>query len=285
MRRLIVLAIVMLLPSAAAAQFDEDTSHRFDHLMEQARYEVWYEQPMGQIIRKTGLFFKGSPYAVGLLDESAEELLVTDLMRFDCVLYVEAVLALARGIAVQDYSFSGFEERLESMRYRQGHRNGYCSRLHYFSEWIRDNHQRGIIKAITRDIGGQQLNKMLSFMSSHRSSYPRLLASDSLFTGILEMEAALTDMALYHIPQDRIRQTYAQLQDGDILALSTDIRGLDVTHTGLAFVHADGRIGLLHASPSGGVIVSEDLEAYVRGNRSQIGIMVARALDPRHGQN
>lgn len=282
MFRAVFSVLCMLLPAVTIAQSGEDTRKRFDRLMDQARHEVWHTRPMGRIIRDTGLFFADSPYTAGLLDRAAEEVLVSDLMQFDCVLFVEAVVALARGIAVQDYTFGGYEGRLESMRYRHGHRNGYCSRLHYFSEWISDNDSRGTVREITPDLGGQPLRKTLNFMSSHRNSYPRLLVSDSLFAGIQELEADLADITLYHIPQDRISVVYPQLHDGDILALSTDIRGLDVTHTGFAFAQPDGRFGLLHASPNGGVIVSDDLAAYVRGNRSQIGIMVARPLDPRH---
>ena len=281
MRQAIIAVICLMFAPAVTAQTGDESSFRFDRLMEQARSEAWHEWSVGQIIREAGLFFHGSPYAVGLLDKSKEERLVTDMMQFDCVLYVETAVALARGIAIQDYSFSGFEERLESMRYRQGHRDGYCSRLHYFSEWIKDNHERGIVREITREIGGQKLDKTLDFMSTHRDSYPRLVASDSLYGGILDMESALAGIQLFHIPQDHLLSAYAHLQDGDILAISTDIKGLDVSHTGLAFAQPNGQFGLLHASPNGGVIISEDLAAYVKSNRSQIGIMVARPLDPR----
>ena len=282
MRRLILLLAGVFCTAAAFAQFEDNTRHRFDRLMERAVDESWQELPMGEIMRETGLFFMDSPYAAGMLDKSVEESLVVDLMQFDCVLYVEAVLALAAGIALEDFSYDGFEDRLEATRYRQGHRDGYCSRLHYFSEWIRDNDYRGIVRAISHDIGGVPLEKTLNFMSSHRSSYPRLLASDSLFSGILDIEASLADMQLYHIPQDNISQVYPMLQDGDILAFSTHIEGLDVTHTGLAFAQPDGQFGLLHASPDGGVMISDDLHDYVAGNRTQIGIMVARPTDPRH---
>ena len=285
MHRLILVVAYLIMAPAVLAQFDADSHDRFDRLMERARFENWHELPMQRIMRETGLYFKYSPYTAGLLDESAEERLVTDLMQFDCVLYVETVLALARGIAVRDYGFAGFSERLESMRYRQGRRDGYCSRLHYFSEWIHDNDDQGVVRDITQDLGGHRLEKTLDFMSNHRNSYPRLVASDSLYSGILDMEASLTNMELYHIPQAEIRQAYEQLEDGDILAFSTHIEGLDVTHTGLAFAQPGGRFGLLHASPNGGVIVSDDLETYVKGNRSQIGIMVARPLDPRQMDN
>jgi len=37
----------------------------------------------------------------------------------------------------------------------------------------------------------------------------------------------------------------------------------------------------LHASPQGGVRVSPDLQTYVQNNPAQVGIVVARPLDPR----
>ena len=69
---------------------------------------------------------------------------------------------------------------------------------------------------------------------------------------------------------------YDRLQAGDIVATATHIDGLDVTHTGLVYDNGDGTRGLLHASTSGGVKVSPDLQSYVQGVDSQIGIIVAR---------
>ena len=257
------------------------TERTFVQIMNQARAQALHRLPLGEILIETGLHFRGSPYAVGLLDASPEERLVVDLTQFDCVLYVEVVLAMALGIAVQDYAYDSFKQRLQSLRYRDGSIDGYCSRLHYFSEWIADNHARGHVQDVTRTAGGVRLAKTLDFMSSHRGSYPRLVASDSLYAGIVAMERRLAGAALYHIPQGSIDDAYSMLQDGDVLAMTTDIRGLDVTHTGLAFSQPDGTFGLLHASTEGGVKVSPDLAAYVRGNRIQIGIVVARPVDPR----
>jgi hypothetical protein len=154
--------------------------------------------------------------------------------------------------------------------------DGYCSRLHYFSDWIADNEARGHIENITEAIGGERLDKQLNFMSEHRQSYPRLAANDSLFQEIKAVEASIRDRPLFYIPQDRIREAYPELQAGDILALATDIVGLDVAHTGLAYRFPDGRIGLLHASTTKGVTVSPDLQGYVENNKRQIGILVAR---------
>ena len=91
------------------------------------------------------------------------------------------------------------------------------------------------------------------------------------------MEATLDGLSLLYIPQDRIREAYDQLQAGDIIATATSVAGLDVSHTGL--VHRDGDdVGFLHASTSGGVMVSPDLQDYVENIDIQIGIVVARPL-------
>jgi hypothetical protein len=87
-------------------------------------------------------------------------------------------------------------------------------------------------------------------------------------------------MELFYIPQERIVEAYAELEPGDIIATATHIKGLDVTHTGLVYDNSDGTRGLLHASTSGGVKVSPDLQSYVQGVDATIGIIVARPLEP-----
>ena len=117
-------------------------------------------------------------------------------------------------------------------------------------------------------------------MSTHRSSYPRFATNDSLYQCIREMEAGLAGMELFYIPQNEIARAYDRLRAGDIIATATDIRGLDVTHTGLVYDRGDGTKGFLHASTSGGVKVSPDLQRYVQNAGKQIGIIVARPADP-----
>ncbi len=157
---------------------------------------------------------------------------------------------------------------------------GYCSRLHYFSEWIADNERRGHVRNITRELGGIELEKTLNFMSTHRDAYPRLVESEENYECILAVESRLRDLPLYYIPQDSIHTIYDRLQTGDIIATATDIEGLDVTHTGLVYKQPDGGTGLIHASLSGEVKISLDLESYIQGVKQQIGIIVARPADP-----
>lgn len=259
----------------------DDDQAAFREVMAYARAQNLHQRPFGEIMQAVGMQFVGTPYKAGLLDEPAEETLMLRFDGFDCVLFVETVLAMARGIAVQDYSFDTFAQHIEDQRYRDGAMNGYCSRLHYFSEWIADNEARGTVRNVTAALGGERFEKHLTFMGDHRDSYPRFATNDSLFQGIQAMEADLADLDLYYIPQARIREVYGALAPGDIIALATSIEGLDVTHTGLVYKDAQGQTGLLHASASGEVKVSPDLQKYVENNKIQVGIVVARPLAPR----
>ena len=258
---------------------DSTTERLFKDLMDYARAERLHERPLGEIMQAVGMRFLQTPYVAGMLDEPEKETLIVDLTGFDCVLFVEAALALARGIAVEDYSYETFAGHILDQRYRDGVLNGYCSRLHYFSDWIANNEARGTVRNITRELGGERLDKELTFMSKNRDKYPRFAEDDSLFQGIREMEARLANLEIFYIPQDRIAGVYDQLQAGDIIATATHLKGLDVTHSGLVYDDGQGGIGFLHASTNGGVKVSPDLQDYVQNNKVQIGIVVARAVE------
>ncbi len=224
--------------------------------------------------------FLGRPYKANLLDQSQQETLVVSLKQFDCMLFIETVLAIARGVAVQDYSYRTFVDRIREQRYRNGEINGYCSRLHYFSEWLLDNEKRGTVKNIGQGLKSVPLNKKLNFMSRHRNKYPRLV-DDVTYNCRVETEAKLGEIKLNYIPTNQLHQAYGQLHSGDIVAVATDIPGLDVTHTGLVYRHSDGSIGFIHASPIGEVTIARDLQRYVSRVESAIGILVARPIDPR----
>ena len=264
-------------PVVDVDQPDAATVARFAKAMTYARAAELSDVPLGEAMQTLGLSFRGAPYVAGTLDAPAEETLVVKLDGFDCVTFVETMMAMAEGVQTGDTSYAAFAERLEDLRYRDGAMSGYASRLHYFSDWIRDNAQRGNVENITAQLGGEPLPKTLDFMTTHRESYPRL-ASDSLFQRIQTVEAELANLTIYYVPQDRIAEVYDRLQAGDIIATATHIDGLDVTHTGLVY-KAEGQTGLLHASLDDGVKVSPDLQSYVQNIKSQIGIIVARPLE------
>ncbi len=253
---------------------------RFDKIVQYAKQQNLPDRPIGEIVQAIADNFLGQPYAEGLLDKSGEEKLIVTLNKFDCVLFVETVLAIARGVAIQDYDYQNFVNRIEEQRYLNGKVNGYCSRLHYFSEWINDNQKRQTVENITAQLGGVPMNKQLNFMSQHRSSYSQMVKDEATYQCIVGIEADLAKNTVNYIPTNRIKSVYSELKPGDIVAVATDVKGLDVTHTGLVYRNADGNMGLIHASPAGQVTVAYDLHRYISRVESAIGIVVARAKAP-----
>ncbi|MDY7003336.1 MAG: DUF1460 domain-containing protein [Cyanobacteriota bacterium] len=254
---------------------------QFKPVMEYAIKQNLSERPMAEIMQAIADYFIGFPYKAGLLDQSNQESLVISLDGFDCVLFVETVLAMARGIAVEDYSYLTFVNNIRNQRYWNGKMNGYCSRLHYFSEWIADNQRRDNITDIGADLGGERVKKPLFFMSKNRWEYPQIANNDANYQCIVNMEDSISKLKFNYIPYYKISSVYSQLKAGDIVAVATEINGLDVTHTGLVYRNSDGNIGIIHASPAGKVTVAYDLERYIWNVESAIGILVARPVDPR----
>lgn len=266
----------------------DSTMERFERAMRLGQRMNVGDRPVGEVMQALGLTFSQAPYLEGTLDAPPTEELVVRLDGFDCVTYVETLLAMARGLKQQDTSYAGFARRLAEIRYRAGQPLGYCSRLHYFSDWIRDNDRVRFVEDVTPRFGSRSFRDTINFMSTHRDAYSRFATNDSLLMCIQDMEQELAraaaDRPLRYVPQDSIRSVYGELQAGDIIGLVSSVDGLDIAHTGLAYLPNPGTppgslpesVGLLHASLSGGVVVSPDLQRYVQQIGHMIGIVVAR---------
>ncbi len=228
------------------------------------------------IALEVGTRFLATPYEAGTLEKEGDEKLVIHLNGLDCTTFLENVVVMSRLARIDQCEFEDFLAELEHIRYRNGEMNGYASRLHYFSEWLWDNEQKGILEDITEDIGGQLYDKKIDFMSTHRSAYPAL-SNDSFYQKIQQVEEKLNQQKRYFIPKNKVADLEKNIQSGDLIAITTSIGGLDVSHTGMAILE-NGRIHLLHASSSSKKVEvsSKPLSDYLMGNKSQSGIMVAR---------
>jgi len=230
----------------------------------------------GEAVVAIGKTFLETPYVAKTLEIGEKENLVVNLSGLDCTTFVENVLAFYFTAKSETKDFDQFLHQLERIRYQNGTLAGYASRLHYFSEWIRDNEQKGILENITAKIGGKASDKIINFMSTHRDLYP-FLSDDTNFEKIKAMEVGLNTKPLYILSQHDLIAKEALVQSGDIIALATAIKGLDVTHTGFAIKAANGRVHLLHASSSGQVEISKlPLVDYLKKINKNIGITVAR---------
>jgi hypothetical protein len=271
--------MLFIIAGLTLASPDSALQARFAEVVHYAYQKQLATQPFGELMQALGLRLLGAPYAVGLLDEGATETLMTPLDRFDCVLFVESVLALAQSVALGDTTLPGFQRRVEALRYRDGRLQGYCSRLHYFTDWIDDNGRRGLVRDITKDLGGKLMQRRIAFMSTHRVRYPKLQV-DSMWQCVRAAEVDLSMRERYVLSKEQLPQIVHQLQAGDIVAFVAREPTLDVVHVGLVYVGPNGRRGLLHASPQGGVKVSPDLQIYLKNNQAAVGIVVARPIDP-----
>lgn len=237
------------------------------------------QEDLGETIVAVGKTFKGTPYVAKTLEIAETETLVVNLTGLDCTTFVENVLAFSLLVSRDELDYHSFTKALVTIRYKDGKLNGYGSRLHYFSEWISNNQEKRLLKEITSEIGGVEIEKEINFMGTHRDLYP-FLKDDANFDKIIETEKELAKRTFCYLPQDQIEANEHLIQTGDIIALATSINGLDVTHTGIATREKDGRIHLLHASTgSMEVEVSKlPLADYLKGIKKNIGIMVARPI-------
>ena len=222
--------------------------------------------------------FMGTPYVEKTLEIGAKESLVINLRGLDCTTFVENVLAFSLLLEKNKTSFEDFTTALKTIRYRNGLLDGYSSRLHYFTDWIRNNNEKGFVEDITSELGGEIVEKPINFMGTHRDLYP-FLANDANYQKMLQVEAELAEEKLCVLPQAAIAAVEEKLENGDIIALATSIAGLDVTHTGFAIRMPNGRIHLLHASIFGEVTITKvPLVDYLKRVKKNTGIIVARPL-------
>lgn len=235
--------------------------------------------PLNEIIVEVGKSFIGTNYVANILDESSEEKLIVNMRALDCVSFYENALALARVIKKEKYTFQNYLDELQLIRYRGGVIDGYASRLHYTTDYFFDNDKRNILMVVTdKIIEKKYLSEIptpINFMSSHSSSYKQL--SDSINQSkIIQIEKEISKRKIYFIPKKFISK--AKLNHGDIVGITTNILGLDISHTGIIFKSANGVIKFLHASQKNKEveITTESLEKYLSKNPNQTGIVVVR---------
>ncbi|WP_245942370.1 N-acetylmuramoyl-L-alanine amidase-like domain-containing protein [Algoriphagus chordae] len=228
---------------------------------------------------KVAQWFLETPYVEKTLELPGAEKLVINLTGLDCTTFLETVVTLVRMTEKEEFTFEDFEKELEFLRYRDGIKEAYPSRLHYFSDWVYENQQKGILTDITEEIGGSPYPNAPSFMSENPQFYAQL-ADPSNLEAIKTAEADIKTRSYFYIPKSEISSLEKGIRSGDLIAITTSMDNLDIVHTGFA-IQKDGRIHLLHASSKNmEVEISEKtLSDYLAGNKTQSGILVMRLTE------
>jgi hypothetical protein len=269
--------------------FEPTDENLFRDVIDRALNERVQDLDLSERVKKVGEYFLNVPYVEKTLDiDSSRELLVVNLRGLDCVTFFENTLAVTRLLTSRDRSFESFQDQLMRSRYYEGRLDGFGSRLHYTSDYFYDNARRGLLREVTREIGGKKAileTKAINFMSTHPNAYKQL-AYDPM--EVAKIEAAENRInargGYYYIKKEDVASIESGIQDGDLIGITVNVAGLDCSHTGIAVKGKDGRIHLMNASMVfKKVIISEQpLADYLAGNSKQTGIMIYRPIEPKN---
>lgn len=238
-------------------------------------------KPIGDIIVEIGKSFIGTDYLAYGLEKDGDEQLVINLTGLDCTTFLENALVLSRCIKNGKTSFNDYMSELQFIRYRDGVIDQYPSRLHYFSDWIYDNLKKGIVRDVTEEIGGEKIKFKLDFMSTHPESYKQLKDNPDFIPIIKKQEKKISCKEYYFIPKDNLAAEEDSIQNGDLIAITTTVEGLDIGHVGIAVKMDDGRIHLMHAPTVNTQvhITKEPLSDYLMKYKRHSGVIVLRATE------
>ncbi|MBZ0200758.1 MAG: DUF1460 domain-containing protein [Ignavibacteriaceae bacterium] len=278
-----IISFIILLSALTSAQIynSEDVEickSKFDLAVDKNMQEM----PIGDVIAEVGKSFLGLGYEAHTLEADGEEQLVIHLTGLDCTTFLENCLTLARCIKANETSFEDYQKHLTLIRYRGGKIDKYPSRLHYFSDWIFDNTKKGIVTDVTKNIGGEPIKFNVSFMSTHPDSYKKLKEINSYIPAISKYEDDINAREYFYIPNEKVEEHESEINNGDLIAITTNLTGLDIGHVGVAVKLDDGRIHFMHAPLVGAKVqISEDpIGDYLAKVKKHTGIIVLRAVEP-----
>ena len=276
MKRLFIYIIGIVLAQGLSAQttYQQADSVKICQLLAQANREtstLWFARQ-----------FLGVPYVAHTLEINDDERLVVNTRQLDCTTFVETVTALKCCAQQGKRGFTDYLDALRQLRYRQGRMDCYPSRLHYFTDWIRDKSEMQLVIDIQQPnppfTAVQTVN--VDYMSTHPTAYKALKANAALIPAIRASEQSLTGMQVRYIPKRLLRNNALlrkAVKDGDILAITCNKKGLDIAHLGFAVWRKDG-LHLLNASMIHKKVVEEPmtLYQYMQKHKTHTGIRVVR---------
>lgn len=280
---LIFIYFILLIVDSNAQIFSEKDVDVCNSKFNLAVSKSLINNPINKVIAEIGKSFLGTEYVAHTLEKPGDEQLVINLTGLDCTTYLETVLALARCVKQNKLNFEDYLNELTYIRYRDGKINQYPSRLHYFSDWIYNNQAKGIIKDITKEIGGKKISFNVSVMSENPKYYKQLQDNPEFIPTIKKQEKEIDKRNYYFIPKSEIAKVEDKIKSGDLIALTSANKGEDIGHVGIAVKLDDGRIHFMHAPLAGSNVQITDLPLsdYAKKINKHTGIIVLRALEPK----
>jgi len=273
---LLFLLVSLCTFSSVQAQ-DNDESAIFSQFLKYAAKENVVKKKTGDRILAIAKFFLDTPYVAHTLEAEGPERLQVNLHGFDCTTYVESVLALHQVLNERNPTYESFKRILTKIRYRKGIIDGYPSRLNYLSDWLCDNVHKHYFDFVKMGHEAEEYNPHVYFMSTHPNAYNAIKEDRSLIPVIADQEDHIDKLCFMYVPKEKLTAKAPLMDNGDIVAITTDLKGLDFSHVGFA-VRLDDEVYLLHASSSLGKVVMSNLnlKEYLLDVQHHTGIVVVR---------
>jgi hypothetical protein len=195
--------------------------------------------------------FLGYPYKVSPLIGSADspEVFTKSLRQFDCVTYIESVVALSFARRPDD-----FASLLRKLRYENGNVS-WDGRNHYMTQWIRNNVRSGLIHRLAVKRQTNRKDRILNVVPGLRPRRERFSC----------------------IPKRALQGVVPEMRTGDLIFFASTRPGLDVFHCGV-IVRKGKKLYLRHASRGQGAVVEQPLDTFLRKNR-MAGVLLARPVE------
>jgi hypothetical protein len=259
------------------------------------RFEVFLDRvqsmkglEIGQRVAAVGTSLRGTPYKNYTLEiDDRIEAPSVNMLGMDCWTFFEIALSTAR--LLRHRRLEQTPERMlryiEIDRYWDGTCTGeYQSRLHYLEDWAADNERRGLVRDLTRDLGGIHTPSHAVEMTRNWRSYRYMRASEKVRAQIEKLEARLRSKGFYYIPKAAVAAVEPRIAIGDIICITSRSTPTtnDTSHVGLAFRDREGTLRFMHASAPrnhGKVVLDARLSDYLYQFKSHSGIMVVRPLE------
>ena len=278
-----LLTLILSLPAVGQALYKVDYTQEdlviFNDFCR--KYKHKKDLPMNELVVEVGKYFLGTPYVNFTLEKKEPEELIVNLRELDCVTFVETTVALARCIKTGIYDFDYYCENLRDLRFRDGNLENFTSRLHYFSDWIWNNAEMGLVADQTGTFGGVDYPIKVNLMSRKPGNYRQLVNNPEYVPIIADIENnVISGRTMFEIPQESA-DSIASLMPGGFIVGTTTNWQMDVTHCGF-LCHVDGKPYFMHASSTAKkvVITSESLQEYLESKRTMTGFMAVEVLNP-----
>jgi len=264
--------------TAYSQNFSEQDLEIFNSKIKLANEKNLKDLPLNEIFVEIAKSFISTPYIAHTLEITEKEELVINLRGLDCTTFLETSLALSLCIKNDKTSFEDFQNFLTHIRYRGGLIKEYPSRLHYFSDWIFDNKKKQLINDVTKELDGIKIKFNVNYMSKNPHLYKHLTNNDNFVSEIKKYEKDISNRVYYYIPANNIASIEDKIQNGDIIALTSNQKGLDIRHVGIAIKKDNNKTYFLHAPQIGSFVqvTNEILSDYVKKNKKHSGIIVLR---------